>query len=86
MILSVTHRLLSSKSAASMSSVIQWNILGLQASREELNMFLSDVDSTVVLFVHLETSCKNGMCVCLCVWLVSNQHFYETSFISKLAL
>jgi len=31
-----------------MSSIIQWNIRGLQANREELNMLLSDVDLTAV--------------------------------------
>ena len=31
-----------------MSSVIQWNIRGLQANREELSMLLSDFDPTLV--------------------------------------
>jgi len=31
-----------------MSSMVQWNIRGLQASREELIMLSSDLDSTVV--------------------------------------
>jgi len=48
MILSLTHRLSSCKSAASMSSIIQWNIRVLHANRKEFNMFLSDVDPTVV--------------------------------------
>ena len=31
-----------------MASIIQWNIRGLQANREELSMLLSDFDPTLV--------------------------------------
>ena len=45
------HRILNPRihlNLFTMSYVIQWNIRGLQANREELSMLLSDFDPTLV--------------------------------------